>query len=159
QSVAYLISEAASRQVSLADAVSVAQAAFGSWNEAPCAGGHPGLQAHFGGTVRADAAANDCGLVSCDATFHDPQHVIVFDDAEWPHNDPSNTVALTTVTYGVDDGVIFDADIEVNTHDHTITAAEPPPTGALDLQAVLTHEAGHFYGLAHATDTHAVMYA
>jgi len=28
-----------------------------------------------------------------------------------------------------------------------------------DLQAILTHEAGHFFGLAHATDTHSIMYA
>jgi hypothetical protein len=28
-----------------------------------------------------------------------------------------------------------------------------------DLQAILTHEAGHFLGLAHATDTNAIMYA
>jgi hypothetical protein len=40
-----------------------------------------------------------------------------------------------------------------------ITATEPPPGKSIDLRAVLTHEAGHFYGLAHATDTHAIMYA
>jgi hypothetical protein len=28
-----------------------------------------------------------------------------------------------------------------------------------DLQAILTHEAGHFFGLAHSTDTSAIMYA
>jgi hypothetical protein len=157
--VTYVLSQAASRQVSLADAERVAQVSFAAWGDAQCSGGHPGLQTSFGGTIDAAAAADDCGLVQCDPTFHDPQHVIVFDDAMWPHNDPSNTIALTTVTYGVDDGVIFDADIEVNTHDHTITAVEPPQAGTIDLQAVLTHEAGHFYGLAHATDVHSVMYA
>ena len=159
QTVSYVLSQAASTQVSLADAERVAQSAFGAWNDAQCSGGHPGLVTTYGGTITVEAAADDCGLVMCDPTFHDPQHVIVFDDDAWPHNDPSNTIALTTVTYGVEDGVIFDADIEVNTHDHTITADEPPPGKSIDLLAVLTHEAGHFYGLAHATDTHAIMYA
>jgi MYXO-CTERM domain-containing protein len=158
-SVTYVLSQAASQQVSLADAEKTAQVAFAAWDDAECSGAHPGLVTTFGGTIDAAAAADDCGLVQCDPTFHDPQHVIVFDDAMWPHNDPSNTIALTTVTYGVDDGVIFDADIEVNTHDHKIAAVEPPQAGTIDLQAVLTHEAGHFYGLAHATDVHSVMYA
>jgi MYXO-CTERM domain-containing protein len=109
--------------------------------------------------VSAAAAASDCGLVQCDPTFHDPQHVIVFDDTTWPHNDPNSTLALTTVTYGVDTGTIFDADTEVNTAHWTITAQEPPPAGAYSLQAILTHEAGHFLGLAHATTTTPIMYA
>ena len=72
---------------------------------------------------------------------------------------PEQHLALTTVTYGVDSGEIYDADIEVNTAQHTITAQEPPPAGAYDLQAILTHEAGHFFGMAHATDTSPIMYA
>ena len=31
--------------------------------------------------------------------------------------------------------------------------------GAYDLQAILTHETGHFLGLAHATEATSVMYA
>ena len=79
----------------------------------------------------------------------------------WPHDDKANTLALTTVTYGVDDGTIFEAFTEVNTAQHQVTAQEPPPAGstAYDLQAILTHEAGHFFGLAHATEATSVMYA
>jgi MYXO-CTERM domain-containing protein len=106
-----------------------------------------------------EAATDDCGLVQCDPTVHDSLHVIVFDDAAWPHNDPNNTLALTTVTYGVDSGQIYDADMEINTAEHSITATEPPPAGSYDLQAILTHEAGHFFGLAHATSATPIMYA
>ncbi len=42
---------------------------------------------------------------------------------------------------------------------HTISTEEPPQSGSFDLQAILTHEAGHYFGLAHATDTHSIMYA
>ena len=86
--------------------------------------------------------------------------MIVFDDTVWPHDDPFNTLALTTVTYGVDDGRIFEAYTEVN-GTKQLTIKEPPPASgtAYDLQAILTHEAGHFMGLAHASDSRSVMYA
>jgi MYXO-CTERM domain-containing protein len=95
---------------------------------------------------------------SCAPIAHD---VIVFDDAAWPYNDPVNTLALTTVTFGVDHGEIFEAYTEVNSAEHQLTTTEPPPAGGqtYDLQAILTHEAGHFLGLAHATDTSSIMYA
>jgi MYXO-CTERM domain-containing protein len=160
KSVAYSLSAGASTQVSLADATRVADLAFGTWNTTQCASGQPpSVQAYDDGPVSVEAAADDCGLVQCDPTVHDPLHVIVFDDTMWPHNDPNSTLALTTVTYGVDSGQIYDADMEVNTSQHTITAAEPPPPGAYDLQAILTHEAGHFFGLAHATSTAPIMFA
>ncbi|HEY6460654.1 MAG TPA: matrixin family metalloprotease, partial [Polyangiaceae bacterium] len=158
--IGYSLSQAASDQLSLADATRVADAAFDTWNGVECPGNVAlDVHAYDEGPVSEEAAVDDCGLVACDPTYHDPLHVIVFDDVKWPHDDPNNTLALTTVTYGVDDGRIFDADIEVNTAQHTITAAEPPPDGSYDLQAILTHEAGHFFGLAHATETTPIMYA
>ena len=159
QRLGYALSQAASDQVTLEDATRVAHLAFDAWNTAECPGGAINVQAFDDGPVSAEAAADDCGLVECDPTVHDPLHLIVFDDQVWPHNDPNNTLALTTVTYGIDSGEIYDADIEVNTAQHTVTAQEPPPAGAYDFQAILTHEAGHFFGMAHATNTSPIMYA
>jgi hypothetical protein len=85
--------------------------------------------------------------------------VIVFDDDAWPYHDSANTLALTTVTFGAEDGTIFEAYTEVNSAEKVLTTAEPPAAGAYDLQAILTHEAGHFLGLAHSADTSALMYA
>jgi hypothetical protein len=157
--VPYSLSSAASRQISLADATRVAHLAFDAWNNAACHGGSPNVQTYDNGPIDADAAATDCGIVMCDPSVHDPVHVVLFRDEAWPHNDPTNTLALTTVTFGVDSAEIFDADIEINSAEQTLSAEEPPPPGAFDLQAILTHEAGHFYGLAHATDTRSIMYA
>ena len=84
----------------------------------------------------------------------------MFRDDGWAYDDPTNTLALTTVTYGVDSAVLFNAEIEINSHDHTLTHDScRTPAGAFDLQTILTHEAGHFLGLAHATNDSAVMYA
>jgi hypothetical protein len=158
--VAYGVGLAASQQVSLADATRVADLAFGAWNAVSCTGGDPTIAARDEGTTSWVPDGGGCALSSdCNAAAHD---VIVFDDEVWPYNDPANTLALTTVTYGVDDGEIFQAYTEINTTPpHQVTAEEPPPPGssAYDLQTILTHEAGHFFGLAHATDTSAVMYA
>jgi MYXO-CTERM domain-containing protein len=176
--IPYSLGSAASQQVTLADATRVADAAFNTWNTAACPSGSDAggadaafalnVQAYDNGPVDATVVAMDCGLVQCGPTVHDKNHLIVFRDNDWAHNDINNTLALTTVTYGVDTGTIFDADIEINssttsTPPHLLTTTEPPPPdlpqNTYDLQAILTHEAGHFLGLAHATETTSIMYA
>jgi MYXO-CTERM domain-containing protein len=165
--VPYAVASAASKQVSLADATRVADLAFGTWNDSQCGGQSVGIQAYDDGPTSVPDGAEGDALAewaycaesnSCAPAAHD---VIVFDDDSWPYNDPVNTLALTTVTYGVDDGHIFEAYTEVNSAEHVLTTTEPPPANGetYDLQAILTHEAGHFLGLAHATETSAIMYA
>jgi len=157
--------------ISLADATAAADLAFAAWAGASdaggaplCAGGGPNVEAYDNGPVDPSVAATDCGLNPCADTVHDTKHLIVFRDTPWPYHDSTNTLALTTVTYGVISGTIYDADTEINTNQHMVTTVEPPPVSGYppntyDLQAILTHEAGHFMGLAHATDTNAIMYA
>jgi hypothetical protein len=148
---------AASSQVSLADATRAEDLAFGAWNDVMCSGGSPSIQAYDDGPI-AQAPGGCSSSDKCDPTVYD---YVVFDDAGWPHDDPSNALGLTTVTFGVDDGRIFAAYTEINSAQKTLTLQEPPPPGstAYDLQAILTHEAGHFFGLSHATDETAIMYA
>jgi Matrixin len=171
--VPYGVGAAASKQVSLADATRIADLAFDAWNQVQCGGNAVGVQAYDDGpiTMVPDAgylvpAGSDASILAgwascaesnaCDATAHD---VIVFDDDAWPHDDSANTLALTTVTFGAVDGRIFEAYTEVNSAETVLTTTEPPTAGAYDLQAILTHEAGHFLGLAHSADTSALMYA
>ncbi len=160
--VPYGVAEAGSAAQSItgAQATVVADLAFGAWNNAACEGGAPSVEAFDDGPIASVPEASDCtDSNSCDPVVHD---VIVFDDGGWPYtDDTTSTIALTTVSYGMDDGRIFEAKTEVNSANQPLTIEEPPPLGsnAYDLQAVFTHEAGHFLGLAHAAETTSIMYA
>jgi hypothetical protein len=84
----------------------------------------------------------------------------------WDH--ASSIVALTTTSYIVNSGELVDADVELNaaTAFPTVVDAPPCPPGAPstscvanDVQNAMTHEFGHFLGLAHAPDPGSTMYA
>ena len=160
QHVGYELDAAASRQISLADATRAVDQAFAQWNNVVCPGGQsPNVKAIDNGPVSQATVDAECGTTPCDPSLPGAYHLIVFRDDGWEYDDPANTLAITTVTYGLDSAVLFNAEIEINSHDHKLTTTEPPPPGSFDLQTILTHEAGHFLGLAHATKETSVMYA
>lgn len=74
------------------------------------------------------------------------------------------TIAITVVTFDSLTGEIFDADIELNSRTDTnqggffFAVGRMPEPDECDLQTILTHEFGHFLGLAHSSITRAVMY-
>jgi hypothetical protein len=49
--------------------------------------------------------------------------------------------------------------MEINASGHNLTTTDRVPAGGFDLASIVTHEAGHFLGLAHATLPGATMYA
>jgi hypothetical protein len=149
--VGYSLQKDASRQLTLDQATAAAAAAFAAWTQASCGAGAPSITAVDEGPV-------DCANVEYNSNAPN-QHVIIFRDDGWPYQDSANTLGLTTVTYDTTDGEIFDADMEINSHDYTLVTTTPLPAGAYDLQTVLAHEAGHFLGLAHSADETALMYA
>jgi MYXO-CTERM domain-containing protein len=157
--ISYELAAGASRQVDLADATRAADRAFAQWNQVECVGGPPNVTAFDDGPVAASGVAIDCRSIPCDPTLPGDYHLIVFRDDRWDEEDPVNTLALTTITYAAESGVLFNAEIEINSHDHRLATREPIPRGAFWLEAILTHEAGHFLGLAHATDRRSIMYA
>ena len=61
------------------------------------------------------------------------------------------------MTYSNKSGYIFDVDMEVNST-QTISVGDPVPPTSYDLQSIMTHEAGHFLGLAHSTEPEATMW-
>jgi MYXO-CTERM domain-containing protein len=172
--VTYEVNQAASKQISLADAQSIFDAAFASWAAVTCdapeggtggtggaAGGgeHPALS--FDGLAPIDTPYDHCpdDAQACAQAEAAGPHQIIFRDDAWPYDDVANTIALTTVTYGQDDGYIFSANMEINSHQFHFSTSATPPAGYVSLGAVARHEAGHFIGLAHSQLDTAAMFA
>lgn len=84
-------------------------------------------------------------------------NVVLFQDNDWKYRGIDGTLAKTSVTYNDDTGEIYDADIEVNTANNTVTISDEKIE--YDLQAIFTHEVGHFIGIAHSPNPSAVMFA
>ncbi len=154
--VGYSIQRDASRQLSYDDASQAITRAFTRWTSATC-------PTDGTSTSRASIDVRDLGPVDCNIVQYNQdfgnQHVIVFRDDSWPHNDVNNTLALTTVTFNPDTGEIYDADMEVNTFQQRVANADPIPSDGYDFASIVTHETGHFLGLAHSGDSHATMFA
>ena len=154
--VSFALQKDGSEQLRLTDVDKLARESFAAWTQTDCGGGeHPSI------------GVDDFGTVSCDKVEYNKQdvpagnvNVIVFRDNEWPHEDDgsgtTNTIALTTVTYDVSKGDIFDADMEVNSFMNHFTTTDT--SVEVDLRSVLTHEAGHFLGLAHSGVANATMF-
>ena len=149
--LSFSVQQDASSQVPLASAEAIFQKAFSTWLSADCGGGkHPRLTVEYSGPVACDAHEYN----------QDPKlgnaNIIVFRDDGWPHHGAGTTLALTTVTYNLDTGEIYDADMELNSAGTKFSTGDTGVT--FDLLSIATHEIGHFLGLAHTPDMGATMY-
>lgn len=147
--VGWSLQKNASAQVSFEVMEQIVTKAFHTWTTAPCPGG---------GTPRmvveqaepAECAKHEYNQMAGNA------NIILFHDDSWPYEGSSNTLALTTVTYNLDTGEIYDADMEINSADISFTTGDS--NVLYDLPSVVTHETGHFLGLAHSHDVEATMF-
>jgi len=126
---------------------SIAKLAFAAWMNVDCGGGeHPAIH------------VSDLGEVTCNQVEYNPKgansNTIMFRSNGWPYT-KTNALALTTVTYNLDTGEIRDADMELNSTDVKFSTSDTTVT--YDLQSIMTHEAGHFLGLAHSQLENATM--
>ena len=80
--------------------------------------------------------------------------VIWLGGANWRYS--GGTLGLTTTSYYVGSGEIFDADMELN---NDVTWSSTGSSSAFDYESIVLHEAGHFLGLNHTANGIAVMYA
>jgi hypothetical protein len=146
--VGYSVARAASVQVTLATATQIIDQAFAEWARHDCSEGGASC-----GAGQPSLTAQNVGPVDCAAVEHTQggsnANVIAFRDGVWPHED--SALALTTVTFRVDGGEIFDVDMEIHSNpgEVKLAVADPVPSGQYDLRSIVTHEAGHFLGLAH----------
>jgi hypothetical protein len=151
--VSYDIQVNASKQVPYDTAVELFAAAFAKWTSTTC----PSVG---GGRVSIDVT--NLGAVDCDQVEYNydqgNQHAIIFYDTGWPYDDPVNTLGLTTIWFNADTGELYDADMAINASDK-FTLEDPVPPLGYDFQSIITHETGHFLGMAHSGDLNATMFA
>jgi hypothetical protein len=152
--VTYDVQQDASKYADFPAANEIADLSFAAWRDVICP--DTGLGPSF--------ALSNLGAVACEKheyndqqqTFGGNANIIVFRDDSWTASPDPHTLALTTVTYNKNTGEIYDSDIEVNSHIQLgsigggISTGSPVPGNSFDLQSILTHEAGHFLGLAHS---------
>jgi hypothetical protein len=137
--VSYTVQRDGSLSISHAELSRATDAAFQTWQNVRCpSNGSPSL-----------AVGNLYGVTSCGRVEFNPRQananiVVIRDD--WVA-DPT-ALALTTVSINSVTGQIYDADMEIN-------GTQPLSIGPLspnryDLESIITHEAGHFFGVAHS---------
>jgi len=127
----------------------VATRSFVAWSELECDAGLSSL------------LFSEADDVACREAEYNPSgtntNVLLFQDTKWQYSGVDNTLAKTTVTFDDDTGEILDADIEINHANNNFTINDDVVD--YDLEAVLTHEVGHFIGIDHTPDFTATMYA
>ena len=121
---------------------------FERWTDADCGGDAPSL------------STSDLSPVNCSEPEYNSNNpnanVIMFRDDDWPYAGANATLALTTITFNFETGEIFDADIEVNSFKTRLSTSDS--VVEFDLEAIITHEAGHFLGLSHSHITDSTMF-
>jgi len=150
--VSYAMNELGTQDLDPVETRDTIRKCFKSWTEVPCPGGG-----------NASMTFEEREPVACKKSQYNKDgpnlNVILFQDDDWTYRGIDGTLAKTSVTYNDQTGEIYDADIEVNAANNTVTITDVPAKIEYDLQAILTHEVGHFIGIAHSPDPSAVMYA
>jgi hypothetical protein len=87
----------------------------------------------------------------------DGVNTIRFEHQRWSHGDA--VVGLTLATYYVDSGLVFETDMVLDAVNRRWSTAQHTPKDAFDVRNVVTHEAGHFFGIGHSAHAQATMFA
>jgi hypothetical protein len=123
-----------------ADTEALVVSSFALWTAAECADGFPAISVK-------SLAPLECAKREYNSEGPN-SNAVIFRTDEWPY--AAEAIGITTVTFDPETGRLIDTDIEVNIID-----------GALDVDEVryvVTHEAGHYFGIDHSADRSAVMY-
>ena len=122
--------------------------AFDAWSNVTCNGKRTSLRFEEGADIPGTHPLT--GPDKAKVSFG-----IYFRDDDWPYDDGEESLALTNQTYGKTNGFIDYSSIEVNTTTRTYRLSDEEQ--GIDFQAVLTHEVGHYIGLAHSAVDGSIM--
>ncbi|MBK8170811.1 MAG: matrixin family metalloprotease [Sandaracinaceae bacterium] len=149
----YALFEDYSKSIDPNDIRSAFQQSFATWTDVVCPDGHP-----IGFQVRQLEETSTCDHAS---TLIDGTniHTMVFLQ-EWGGLRSPDAFALTSTWNIQETGQILDVDMEINEADWTfeLCPATGCTNGHVDLQNVITHEAGHYFGLGHSVVANATMF-
>lgn len=125
---------------------------FASWETVECPEGPLSL------SLRQTAALSRCTVPEHNPGAGNTNSVIFLDD--WARLGlPRDAFGLTLIWHSPDSGEIFDADMQLNETMGRFTVCDGRcAEGEVDLENVITHEAGHFLGLGHSRVVTAAMY-
>jgi hypothetical protein len=156
--MAFAVDERGGLDVSVAQIEGVLDAGFRTWMSVTCDGASPGFD------VLGYAERATCQEAEYRTNRGNVNVVAMVSDWDARDYDPS-AYAITTVWHNTDTGLILDVDIMVNEQlgPYAIcpeTGCPPalPRNRVVDLENVLTHELGHFFGIAHSDVPNATMY-
>ncbi len=153
-----LSSEAPPTTLSMDQVRGVFQRSIATWTSVDCGGAPTGL------SVDVLADTNLCSSASHNRGGHNVHSVMFIADG-WSTTrrlDPL-AYAVTFVWHNADTGEIYDGDMLINNArgPYTICDETSCPLGMVDLENIVTHEMGHYFGVAHTQDlnTDATMFA
>lgn len=143
------LSSMGSRDLSHEQVRDVFEASISTWESALCGGTPTGL------AVEILLETNGCTSAS-HFTGDRNVHAIMFVPSGWSDermHDP-RAYAVTLVWHDRRSGEIWDVDMEINEQrgPFSICPASGCGPGVVDLENVVTHEMGHYFGLAHTPD-------
>jgi hypothetical protein len=141
----YAIERSGSSDLPIDAVREIVQRSFEAWMAVDCGGTPTDLQAEL-----LDEPSR-CDLAEYNTEGGNVNTIVFVADWDARGYDPS-AYAYTTVWHNTRTGEIYDVDMEIN-EDRGPYGTCPIPAGCedgtVDLQNVITHEAGHYFGVAH----------
>jgi hypothetical protein len=131
----------------------VVDESFATWMDVVCDGDPIGLD------LRQTVQLGEC--LEPEYNLDGPNANTIAFIEDWDDRElPSDAFGLTIVHHNRESGEIYDADMLINeTIGELAICSGACPSGRLDMQNVITHEAGHFLGLGHSSEPNATMSA